>query len=370
MIQKELRSGYTTGSCVAAGTKAILLALLEKKIPQQVELNALSGELLHIPINKLTVTETGGIAEVIKDAGDDPDITNGVPIVTELQLVDSTLPRITFAAGSGVGTITKDGMSIPVGEPAINPGPRKMVAAVIEALLPPERSCKITVSVPDGEELAKHTLNPILGVKGGISIVGTSGIVHPMSEEGFKKSLTPQIDVALAAGYRTQIFVPGKIGENIAVGLGMPKEAIVQMSNFVGYMLEYAADHKLDGVLLFGHLGKLAKVAAGNMYTYNKISDARFETLAAYGASLGMDTAAVRQVLACVTTEEAMPIIERCGIADALYALLCERASIRAMRRVYDTLTVGTVMVTLKGKILGMDENAKKIGAKMKWNIK
>ncbi|WP_196593859.1 cobalt-precorrin-5B (C(1))-methyltransferase CbiD [Pectinatus sottacetonis] len=367
-MTKNMRSGYTTGSCAAAGTKAVLLYLQKNIISNSVSLNALSGEKLSIPIKRLTPLAGGACAEVIKDAGDDPDITNGVSIFTELHLNDTG--NISFFGGKGIGTITREGMSIPVGEPAINLGPRKMITNVIREFLPENQGCDITISIPAGVELAKRTLNPVLGIKGGISVIGTSGIVRPMSEEGFKNSLTPQIDVAYAAGLFNQVFVPGKIGENIAIKLGLPKQAIIQTSNFIGHMLDYAAQKKLKSVLLVGHLGKLVKVAAGNFHTHSKISDARLETLAAYSALLGMDQSGIKKIFSCVTTEAVMPIISDYKLDDKLYPLLCQRASFRSMQHVYNDLTVGTIMVTLKGTILGMDENAKKIGRELHWNTK
>lgn len=194
-----------------------------------------------------------------------------------------------FYAGLGIGKVTEAGLSIPPGEPAINPGPRKMMTKVVRELLPEGYGCDITISIPKGVELAKKTLNPILGIEGGISVIGTTGVVRPMSEEGFKNSLTPQISVAKANGFDDIIFVPGKIGENIASKLNLPAKAMVQTSNFIGHMLEFTADEGIKSVLLFGHLGKLVKVAGGIFYTHSKIADARLEILASYAALLGMD---------------------------------------------------------------------------------
>ncbi|WP_196592405.1 cobalt-precorrin-5B (C(1))-methyltransferase CbiD [Pectinatus frisingensis] len=365
---KKMKNGYTTGSCAAAGTKAVLFYLLNKSIVSEVEIDALSGEKLHIPIKQIYILPEKVTAEVIKDAGDDPDITHGISIFTQVAINKNG--TINFFAGKGIGKVTKEGMSVPVGQPSINPGPRKMMTNVARQLLSPGQGCDITISAPAGEKLAQRTLNPILGIEGGISIIGTSGIVRPMSEEAFKNSLTPQIDVAFAAGHSSQIFVPGKIGENIAVTLGLPQQAIVQTSNFIGYMLEYAAEKKLENVLLLGHLGKLVKVAAGNFHTHSKVSDARLETLAAYSALLGMEQSGIKRIFACATTEAAMSVINDYKLGEELYPLLCQRASERSMRHVYNDLTVGTIMATLKGTILGMDENAKRIGRKLHWNIK
>ncbi|WP_196603403.1 cobalt-precorrin-5B (C(1))-methyltransferase CbiD [Pectinatus haikarae] len=367
-MAKEMKNGYTTGSCAAAGVKAVLLFMLNKTISTEVELTALSGEKLIIPIKYINISKDGIWAEVIKDAGDDPDITHGVSVFTKVTLNNNS--AVKFFAGDGIGIVTKEGLSVPVGQPSINPGPRRMMTTVVHELLPEGQGCDITISIPAGRELAKRTLNPILGIEGGISVIGTSGVVRPMSEEGFKNSLTPQIDVALAAGFSDQIFVPGKIGENIAVALGLPRQAIVQTSNFIGHMLEYAADKNLNGVLLLGHLGKLVKVSAGNFYTHSKISDARLETIAAYSAFLGMEQAGIKRIFNCITTEAAMTIIKEYHLEQELYPLLCERASIRSMQHVFQKLKIGTVMATLKGELLGMDENAKRIGEKLHWNIK
>ena len=190
-----------------------------------------------------------------------------------------------------------------------------------------------------------------------------------MSEEAFKDSLVPQISVALAAGYKTQIFVPGKIGERIAGEWGLPAEAMVQTSNFIGYMLEKAADMGVNRVLLFGHIGKLAKVAAGVFHTHNRVGDGRLEVLAAYSAAAGMPSEGVQNILDCMTTEEALPIIEKYD-KKAVYKVIATRASQRAERFVFNKLTVGTVLVTLRGEPLGMDDSGRIIGEELKWNIK
>ena len=229
--------------------------------------------------------------------------------------------------------------------------------------------CLVQVDIPAGTELAKKTLNPVLGIEGGISVIGTTGVLRPMSEEAFKNSLVPQIEVAKAAGFSTQIFVPGKIGERIASSWGLPVEAMVQTSNFIGFMLEAAADHELERVLLFGHIGKLAKVAAGVFHTHNRVGDARLEVLGAYSAAEGMPAEGVRRILSAVTTEEALPVIEEYGL-ERVYDVIAARASYRAERLLFNRVKVGTVMVTLQGKLLGMDKAAREMGDDFKWQIK
>ena len=366
-MEKKLRGGYTTGACAAAGVKAALL-LMRGEYCREVQLTALDGTLLRIPVQAAEKAEDGARVEIIKESGDDPDITNGVSVYTRVRLLPPG-QGIRLLAGEGIGRVTKPGLSVPPGEPSINPGPRRLIANVVQELLGEEGSCEVTISIPAGRELAKKTLNPVLGIEGGISIIGTTGVLRPMSEEGFKNSLVPQIDVAQAAGYSSLVFVPGKIGEDIAVSQGLPKEAIVQTSNFIGFMLEAAAERKVKNVLLLGHIGKLVKVAAGIFYTHNRIADGRLETLAAYAAAEGLPPDGVRQVLAAATTEAALPVLEEYGL-QRVYDQLAAQASRRIERYVFQKLQAGTVMATLQGRILGLDDGARRIGGELHWHIK
>ena len=204
-----MKNGYTTGACAAAGVKAALLFEAGKPW-QTVHLTALDGTELTIPVKAVTQTEGGICAEVVKFSGDDPDITDGVSVFTTVCHADGG--AMTFAAGEGIGTVTKPGLSVPVGQPSINPGPRELMRRAASDVLGTSDGLHVTIAIPAGKGLAEKTLNPVLGVKGGISVIGTTGVLRPMSEEGFKNSLVPQIDVARAAGAEDLIFVPGKIG--------------------------------------------------------------------------------------------------------------------------------------------------------------
>ncbi len=363
---QELRGGYTTGACAAAGVKAALLYEAGNTV-DEVDLTALDGTILTIPVKKVERIPEGLRAEIVKFSGDDPDITNGVSVFTTVRhLPDET--GIKFKAGKGIGRVTKPGLSVPVGEPSINPGPRQLIQNVVTDILGEDAGLEVTISIPEGVELAKRTLNPILGVEGGLSIIGTTGVLRPMSEEAFKNSLVPQIDVVKAAGYSSLVFVPGKIGERIAIKYGIPSDAIVQTSNFIGFMLEAAAKREIESVLLFGHIGKLAKIAAGVFYTHNRIADGRLETLAAYAAAEGLPQKGVRRILECTTTEDAMTVIEEYELLQ-VYRILAERASLRARRYIFDDMEIGTVMVTMDGRILGMDDAAKAIGGELHWKL-
>ena len=390
---KKLRGGYTTGACAAAGALAALKFLRGEDCPA-LEIEALDGTMLQIPVKAVRPVEGGATAEIVKFSGDDPDITNGASVFTMLQK-GAAGQGLVFRAGRGVGHVTKPGLQIPVGEPSINPGPRKLIARVLARELGIDVSGEaggaaaqgngassdvdwvalmakldftVTISIPAGVELAKQTLNPVLGVEGGISVIGTTGVLRPMSEEGFKNSLVPQIDVALAAGFEDIVFVPGKIGEKLAAKIGLPPQALVQTSNFIGFLLDAAAEHGAKRVLLLGHIGKLVKVAAGNFYTHNRISDARLETLAAYAAAEGLDQKGVQAILSANASEDALEIIDGAGLQN-VYTVLAERASARSERHVFGKLKVGTVLLTYSGRVLGMDEAAKEIGRHLGWKL-
>ncbi len=318
------------------------------KIVREVEIIALDGTPLKIPVAGVEKISGGIRAEVIKFSGDDPDITNGASVFTTVKKISGY--EIIFRAGIGVGTITKAGLQLKIGEPAINPGPRKLIRNVAEEFK--IGGLEIEISIPNGEELAKKTLNPVLGVEGGLSIIGTTGILRPMSEDAFKNSLVPQIDVAKAAGFDTLIFVPGKIGEDIAKKLGFNSGAIIQTSNFIGFMLEAAVEREIKKIILCGHVGKLAKVAAGVFHTHNRVADCRLETLAAYSAAEGLKSSEVQKILDANTTEDAAQIISANHL-EKVYKKIATRASLRAERYVFGKMKVETILVDYAGNILG-----------------
>ena len=347
---KMLRSGFTTGASAAAGVKAALIYESYGRIVDEVEITALDGTILKIPVAKVEVLDDKICVEVIKNSGDDPDITNGVSIFTTVKKIDGD--EIIFRAGLGVGIVTKAGLQLPIGEPAINPGPRRLIKNVAAEF--DVSGLEIEISIPAGVELAKRTLNPILGVEGGISVIGTTGVLRPMSEEAFKNSLVPQIDVALAAGFTTLIFVPGKIGEVASLKLGFDAQAIIQTSNFIGHMLDAAAERNVDEIILCGHIGKLVKVAAGIFHTHNRVADGRLETMAAYCAAEGMSAVEVQKILDATTTEVATEIISANNL-ERVYKKIAARASYRAERYTFNKIHVKTVLLNYAGEILGTD---------------
>ena len=348
--KKLLRGGYTTGACAAAGVKAALIFMTTGEIVREVEITALDLTPLTIPVANVEKISDGIRAEIVKFSGDDPDITNGVSVFVTVRRIFAD--EIIFRAGVGVGHVTKAGLQIPVGEPAINPKPRELIRNVAAEF--DVGGLEVEISIPAGVELAKRTLNPVLGVEGGLSIIGTTGVLRPMSEDAFKNSLVVQIDVAKAAGFDELIFVPGKIGETCALKLGFDAGAIVQTSNFVGFMLDAAAERDIPKIILCGHLGKLVKVAAGIFHTHNRVADGRLETLAAYSAAEGLPLAEVKKILDATTTEVAAQIIAENHL-ERVYKKIAERASLRATRHVFGKLNVKTILVDFAGNVLGSD---------------
>ncbi len=364
MTKKVLREGYTTGSSATAAMKAALLAL-RGEFPKEVTILSPQKTEIKVPIEYAEVRGEKGYAVVLKDGGDDIDVTHGTPIHVEVELTSK--PGLEFIAGEGVGTVTKPGLQVKVGEPAINPGPRLMMNEVYKDLVSENQGCKVTVIVPEGRRLAEKTLNPVLGVVGGISIIGTSGIVKPMSEDAYKKSLVPQLTVLAAAGKTLCIMTPGRIGHDAAHRIfGIPNDELVETSNFIGYMLEQAVDKGMKEIVLIGHIGKLVKISSGSFHTHNRMSDGRMETLAAYAAANGAESSIVQDILACSTTDAASEIIAKNNLGK-VYDDLAERAQVRAIRYIHNEAQVGVIFVTMQGEVLAKSSIATMIGRREKW---
>lgn len=355
-----LRRGFTTGTCAAAAARAAAWMLINKKTIKRVKIDIPAG--IQLELDVLT-PESGSLfasCGIKKDAGDDPDITNGIVVMARAEYFSQE--GIHLEGGEGVGRVTKPGLSLPVGASAINPVPREQIKNALEDLVSKGEGLKITISVPEGEKLAGKTLNSSLGIEGGISILGTSGIVEPMSEESIKESLVLQIPVALEEGFNSLVLTPGRRGQRQAVEvLGFPAPSVIQMSNFVGFMLSTCAGYKVKEVLLCGSLGKLSKVAGGIFHTHSKIADGRREIIAANSALEGASQETINQIMESVTAEGTAKILQEKGLERVFYRL-AERASFRAEKHVQGNLKVGTIFLSYEGKVLGFDQKAQKMG--------
>lgn len=347
-----LKRGYTTGTCAAAAAKAAAVMLFSGKKIREVEVALPIGEKI---VLKIVDAEINDYAQccVVKDAGDDPDVTHGAKICARVRRSADTVIK----GGEGVGTATKRGLQIPVGEAAINPVPRKMILDEVGRVVGNrDEGIEITIFVPQGRELAKKTMNEKLGIVGGISIIGTTGIVEPMSEEAFRASLVPQIDIALASGYDEIVLTPGRVGERSAIARGISEDAIVQMGNFVGFMLEECAKRGVKKILLFGHVGKLAKIASGIFNTHSKYGNAKKEIAAS--ALRCADEKIAGVLLKANTSEEAVEILREKNLMR-VFDLIAQKASERAVEHVNGKIQIGTILISLKGEVIGRDKNAR-----------
>jgi len=268
-MTKTLRQGLTTGSCAAACAKEAVMVLSGQDAPKSVKIPMPDGGREEIYIKRAGIDGARAFAETIKDAGDDPDVTHGTIVRVFAEWADGA--DVFFAAGEGVGVVTKKGLQIPPGEPAINPAPRKMIIDAVREVS--GRGVLITVSIPGGDEIAKKTFNPRLGVEGGLSVLGTSGRVRPYSHPAIIESLKCALNVAVANGVASPVFTAGNIGTRSVTGMfDVEKERVIEVSNEWGVMLDFASSHPLKSLLVAGHPGKLAKLAEGWWNTHSSKS--------------------------------------------------------------------------------------------------
>ena len=266
-----MRFGYTTGSCATAAAKAAAMGLFIGDIPNEVEIDVPAGVKLNLKIHDKHLSAESATCAVQKDAGDDPDVTNGCFVHARVER--NTAKTIEIDGGNGVGRVTKPGLQIPVGQAAINPVPRRMIEDAVRGIIGKDAGAKVTITVPTGKALGEKTFNPKLGIVGGISIIGTTGVVRPMSEDAFQTSLLCGLDIARGCGYDTVALVPGSLGERSLLGLAnIAKEQVVQISNFVGFMLNAACERGFKSIILAGHPGKLAKLLRGDFHTHSAVS--------------------------------------------------------------------------------------------------
>lgn len=328
---KKLRKGFTTGTCATAATAAAISMILNQDIEEKVTVSTANGVEVTMNIKNPTFSETTASAAVEKDGGDDADATHGLLIYSTVTLLpDST--EIIIDGGEGVGRVTQKGLKCDVGMAAINPTPRAMIEKTARQLLGPNCGAKIIISVPGGEETAKLTYNSRLGIVGGISILGTTGIVNPMSEESWKASITIELTMLYNQGYRSVVLAPGNYGEDFATNvLGIPPHRIVNMSNFVGHVLKEVQRIGFTRVLMVGHMGKFVKVAGGIFSTHSKDSDARMEIIMANLALLGAPVELLEKVDQCITTDAAGTLIEEYHYEE-VYQVLVDKMKFRSER--------------------------------------
>lgn len=359
---KALRKGYTTGSCATAAARVAALMVLRQQVINQVSIMTPSGVELFLNVEQPLIEGQQASAAIRKDGGDDIDATHGMLIYARVSLNNSG--DIRLEGGEGVGRVTRNGVGLPVGCAAINKTPQQTIEQAVRDVIGPNRGADITIFAPEGEERAKKTYNDRLGIKGGISIIGTSGIVTPMSEESWKRSLSIELEMKRASGLEKIILVPGNHGERfVSQQMFIDADYVVTMSNFVGYMLQEVVRLGFSHVVLVGHPGKLVKIAAGIFHTHSHIADGRMETLISHLALMGAPFNLLQQVEQCDTTEAAIELIAESGwqrVYDQIAEKICFRID-QMLRFSQYKPKCDAVMFSFDNQVLGSNRPVYKI---------
>ena len=360
---KRLRLGYTTGSCAAAAAKAAAYMLLTGRRTESVTLDTPRGITLRLPVREIETSEHTVCCAIEKDPGDDPDVTRGVLVFAAVSLADT--PGIAIDGGEGVGRVTKPGLDQPVGAAAINSVPRRMIEEnVREVCLRAGYTggLSVVISVPAGAALAEQTFNPRLGIQGGISILGTTGIVEPMSQQALTDTIRVELRQRRAGGADFALLTPGNYGAAyIRDGLGLDPTLAVQTSNFIGDALDCCRELGFQGALLVGHVGKLVKLAGGMWNTHSKYGDCRMELLAAHAGAAGLSSAGCAAVLDCVSCDEALRVIGEAGgegLREETLRRVTARIAAQLKSRAGEAFAAGAILFSRSMGFLSATENA------------
>ena len=359
---KRLRLGYTTGSCAAAAAKAAAWMLLTGKKKETITLDTPKGIRLELEVKAIQMGEHAVSCAIEKDSGDDPDVTRGTLIFATVSKIDT--PGVTIDGGAGIGRVTKKGLDQQVGNAAINSVPRQMIRENVQevmALADYSGGLSVVISAPEGEMLAKKTFNPRLGILGGISILGTTGIVEPMSEKALVDTIRVELTQRRANGASYVLLTPGNYGSDfIRRELGLDMNLAVQVSNFIGDALDICKELGFKGALLIGHVGKLVKTAGGMLNTHSKYGDCRMEILAAHAGAAGVPAEKLAEILSCVACDDVLRILKETPYYEATLSRVAERAAFHLQHRA-DTVEVGTLLFSKEYGILGKTDNTEKL---------
>lgn len=363
-----MRYGFTTGSCSAAAAKAATYMLLLGGRKEQIEIETPKGILYQAKIEDITKTEKAVSCAVIKDGGDDPDITSGMYIYATVTLVEETEkrknPLIEIDGGKGIGRVTKPGLDQPVGAAAINHVPREMIQKEVSEVCEAADfygHLKVCIWTPTGEEVAKQTFNPRLGIEGGISIIGTSGIVEPMSTQALLDTIRVELNQRRVEGYSYVAVSPGNYGlDFMKQQYDYDLDRSVKCSNFIGATIDMAADLGFEGMLLTGHIGKLIKVSGGIMNTHSKEGDCRMELLCSAVIRCGGTASLAAKVLSCVTTEEALGIIREEKLLAPVMDEVMERVMFYLNKRAAGNMEIACILYSNEYGLLKASEGVEK----------
>ncbi len=359
---ERLRRGYTTGTCATLAAKAGCIALLTGSIPETVSVMTPAGIEVTVEPVVVRVAEDEATFGVIKDAGDDYDVTNGAEVRSTVRFIES---GIEIDGGAGVGRVTAKGLDQPPGNAAINSGSRKQIQTAVQECLD-EHDClkgvRVLVEVVDGEEIAKKTFNPSIGIEGGISIIGTTGIVEPRSLKALKDALEVEIRYQAAQGHTSVIVTPGNYGETFAQSLKLPPDPpLIKCANFIGETLDCAAINGFKNVLLIGHIGKLVKVAGSIMDTHSRMADCRREIFAAHAAWCGASTETVHELFDSMTTDACIKILDDAGLRDAVIERIASAVQSTVEHRVGEFVRIGVIIFSNVYGLLAVTSEAQAI---------
>lgn len=346
---QKLRCGYTTGSCAAAASGAAAEMLISGEISEFSEIMTPKGVSLKLEVLDAAICTDYAKCAIKKDSGDDPDITNGILVYAKVSRISD---GVEIVGGDGIGKVTKAGLDQPIGEAAINSVPRKMIAAAVEKVAEMydyHGGFRIEISVPNGEEIAKKTYNPRMGIEGGISIIGTSGIVEPMSNSALIDTIRLEERMRKAEGHNALLLTLGNYSENfIQKSMPFALEKSVKCSNFIGEAIESALEYGFENILIIGHIGKLVKLGAGIMNTHSAQADGRMDVLVTCGVLAGAESEVLRNIPECATVDAALDILKEHGYMEKTLEILAKRAEYYLDAKVKNAVRIGAVMFSDK----------------------
>lgn len=361
---KKLRRGYTTGTCAAAAAKAAAIMLLEERELSSVWLLTPGGVELTLEVRDTVRGPASVSCGIIKDSGDDPDVTNGMTVYAK---VTKTAERgfISIDGGEGIGRVTKPGLDQSVGNAAINSTPRRMITEALLSVCEDHAyggGLSVLIYAPEGKELAKKTFNERLGIVGGISILGTTGIVEPMSDSAVVETIRTELSVRAAAGKKAVLFTPGNYGADfIKNSLGLEPSAAVMTSNFIGDAFALASEAGFSEALLIGHIGKLVKLAGGMFNTHSRWGDCRAEIFASHAALSGAGNETVARIMDSAMTDDMLRLIDADGLKDDVMRSIMRKIEFQLTQRHLGTMRAGVIAFSNVYGILGMTGDAKEI---------
>lgn len=349
---EKLRCGYTTGSCAAAAAKAAAEMIFTGHEVTGVKLMTPKGILLDLDVVDAELNERSASCAIVKDSGDDPDITNGIRVYSRVRLIPE---GTVILGGEGVGVVTKAGLDRPVGDAAINTVPRRMISGAVAEIAEKygySGGFEVTVSIPQGVELAKKTFNPRMGIEGGISVIGTSGIVEPMSNTAVIETIRTEANIRRAAGQRNMLLTIGNYSEDfVQRELPFSLERSVTCSNFIGDAIDIGMELGFESILIVGHIGKLVKLGAGIMNTHSSWADGRMDVLVTCGLLAGADTETLKRLPDCATADAAMDILDEGGYLEKTAEILSQRMDSYLRARVKDSVPIAALAFSYKRQL-------------------